>query len=112
MVGLGDVSGAAMKVEFVSVCEIRMVTVTLNRKASERRTRLLKQRKCLGCEMELTEAQSVIRGLCSSCYQSARYYMTKRKTTQEQLIQDGKMLPVGKRGRRPKSAIARELSQK
>lgn len=110
MISLRELHEASMAIEFVPVYEMRMVTVTLNRKVMERRARLIKQRRCLGCEVEIADGEAVIRGLCSSCYQSARYYISKRRVTQEQLIQDGKMLPTGKRGRHPKSGLARELA--
>lgn len=50
------------------------------------------------------------RGLCGGCYAATRRAILTGKTTEAERVAQGKLLPVGKVGRRPSNAVSIEVA--
>lgn len=96
--------------ETIFLRETSPVNVRIGRKAKERRERLLKEVRCLGCEKQLTERDVVRRGLCSACYQSTLVAIGRRTLSEVEAVRTGVLLPPSKGGRKPSNPYTKKLS--
>jgi hypothetical protein len=91
--------------ERASICERKasMKTVARRRKKAAKSK---KAAKCLTCAR-----RAKTRGLCGACYAAMRRDIEAGKTTEEQALADGLVLPASKGGR-PKAEWSKKLEQK
>ncbi len=85
--------------------------VKLTKEGEERYNRLRSENKCLHCGEPLVPGEKVVCGCHVGCDQSQRNAINTGRTTQNQLIKEGKRtIPYEHgRGRKPKSAATAEL---
>jgi hypothetical protein len=87
-----------------------VVKVKISTEVEKRVVQLRAEGKCLGCEEPLTKGERVSRGLCMTCYHGARYAMKRRRTSEAQLLREGRLLEQNPGGRKPANKFTRELS--
>lgn len=98
------------EVVFRVVREWDVVKVKISTDIERRIETLRAEGKCLGCEEPLPKGKRVSRGLCATCYHGARYAMTRRRTSEAQLLREGRLLQANPGGRKPANKFTRELS--
>jgi hypothetical protein len=50
------------------------------------------------------------KGCCGGCYSATRRALNDGKTTEAERIAEGKLLPGGKRGRKPSNAVTKDVA--
>ncbi len=97
------------------VVEVVAVTVKLTQQGEKRRSELLIQGRCLGCERQLVPGKrgdEVRCGQCNSCYAATQRNIKARRVTQNELVREGKLLKPTKGGRKPTNPYTKSLSER
>lgn len=95
--------------EVMAIRRTETKRISLRKEAKERRDALVAAGKCLGCECELSTAKRVSRGLCVTCYAATRYAIRRGRTTDEELLRRGMILPPDTGGQKPVNSFTSEL---
>lgn len=92
--------------------EFDVVKIRVTADVEKRIAQLQADGRCLGCEEKIKSGDRVSRGLCGTCYHGARYAMKRRRTSQAQLLREGRLLEASPGGRKPANKFTRELAGK
>lgn len=102
--------GAAMADVFFQEVSTAMVAIRISPEVQQKRDRKVDAGLCLMCEKPLSEIPGAPkRGCCARCYQAFLRAKQRKTTDEKRLIKDGRLLSVGKRGRRAISPEVREI---
>ena len=78
-------------------------------KTAQQRIAMVDQGFCLGC-LQLLNDEKPISGLHPKCHRATLRAIAAGKTTRDERVREGKMLPRGKAGRKPSNPVTIELS--
>lgn len=92
-------------IEFRVATEFNVVKVRVSEEASKRIQVLQAACRCLGCERARIDDERFRRGLCDTCYGGVRNAIAKHRTTERDLMREGKLLAPLPGGRKPKNAF-------
>lgn len=87
-----------------------MVAIRITPEVERKRDAKIEAGLCLMCDKPVEEIPGdVKRGCCSRCYQAFLRAKARKATDEKRLIKEGRLMNVGKRGRRAISPEVREI---